>query len=154
MVPGTGDDGRRPVRPRPPDRPRHAFRPVIVPGPGPPRRYRPRHPRLPLPSPHCLTTPTPGDSHMSSEVFEVIPVAHIIGRRTEPTDDYWGGTRSVIRVDGTRFTSDPTKGLEEFSHLEVVFRFHLTDPTDLNLGPPPPPHNPDWPEVRPFGHRT
>ena len=91
---------------------------------------------------------------MSSEVFEAIPVAHVIGGRTEPADDYWGGTRAVIRVDGNRFTSDATKGLEEFSHLEIVFRFHLTNPADLNLGARRPRDNPDWPEVGTFGHRN
>lgn len=91
---------------------------------------------------------------MSSEVFDVIPVAHVIGGRTEPTDDYWGGTRSIIRVDGTRFNSDATKGLDAFSHLEIVFRFHLTDRTDFNLGARRPRDNPDWPEVGIFGHRN
>lgn len=91
---------------------------------------------------------------MNSESFQVIPVAHVIGGRAEPTDDYWGGTRSVIRIDVSRFTADATKGLEEFSHLEIVFRFHLTDPTDLNLGARRPRDNPDWPEVGTFGHRN
>jgi len=35
-----------------------------------------------------------------------------------------------------------------------VFRFHLTDPTDLNLGARRPRDNPDWPEVGIFGHRN
>ncbi|MGH3827702.1 MAG: SAM-dependent methyltransferase [Pseudonocardiaceae bacterium] len=91
---------------------------------------------------------------MRSESFQVIPIAYVVGGRAEPTDDYWGGTRSVIRLDGTRFTPDSTKGLDEFSHLEIVFRFHLTDPADLNLGARRPRDNPDWPEVGTFGHRN
>ncbi|WP_198663984.1 hypothetical protein [Jiangella endophytica] len=71
-----------------------------------------------------------------------------------PTDDFWGGSRSVIRVDGERFTADAVKGLIGFSHLEVVFRFHLTDPADLILGARRPRDNPDWPEVGTFGHRN
>jgi hypothetical protein len=51
--------GRRPLRPRPPDRPGHVHDPVIIPGPGHPRRHRPRHPRLPIPGTNRLTTPTP-----------------------------------------------------------------------------------------------
>ncbi|SEE94357.1 TrmO family methyltransferase domain-containing protein [Jiangella alba] len=89
-----------------------------------------------------------------AESYEVVPVAHVVGGRVEPTDDYWGGTRSIIRIDGERFTSDAVKGLDAFSHLEVVFRFHLTDPTDLNLGARRPRDNPDWPEVGTFGHRN
>ena len=88
------------------------------------------------------------------ETFEIEALGHVVGGRTEPTDDFWGGTRAIIRLDGSRFTPDATKGLEDFSHLEVVFRFHLTDPTDLNLGSRRPRDNPDWPEVGTFGHRN
>ena len=91
---------------------------------------------------------------MDSESFTVHPVAHVIGGRTEPTDDYWGGTRAIIRIDSDRFPVEATQGLEEFSHLEVVFRFHLTDPTDLNLGARHPRDNPAWPKVGIFGHRN
>jgi tRNA (adenine37-N6)-methyltransferase len=86
--------------------------------------------------------------------FQVEPIAQVIGGRIEPTDDYWGGTTSIIRLDSSRFTSDATAGLEDFSHLEIVFRFHLTDPTDLNLGARRPRDNPDWPLVGIFGHRN
>ncbi|MET8625764.1 TrmO family methyltransferase [Kitasatospora sp. NPDC004669] len=88
------------------------------------------------------------------ETFEVEALGHVVGGRTEPTDDFWGGTRAIIRLDGSLFTPDATKGLEDFSHLEVAFRFHLTDPTDLNLGARRPRDNPDWPEVGIFGHRN
>lgn len=88
------------------------------------------------------------------ETFEVEALGHVVGGRIEPTDDFWGGTRAIIRLDGSLFTADATKGLEDFSHLEIVFRFHLTDPTDLNLGARRPRDNPEWPEVGIFGHRN
>jgi tRNA (Thr-GGU) A37 N-methylase len=91
---------------------------------------------------------------MSQDSYDVVPVAHVVGGRAEPTDDYWGGTQAIVRVDDSRFGPESTKGLEEFSHLEIVFRFHLTDPTDLNLGARRPRDNPDWPEVGIFGHRN
>jgi tRNA (Thr-GGU) A37 N-methylase len=91
---------------------------------------------------------------MSQESYDVVPVAYVVGGRTEPTDDYWGGTQAIIRLDDSRFGLESTTGLEEFSHLEIVFRFHLTDPTDLNLGARRPRDNPDWPEVGIFGHRN
>ncbi|RZU50136.1 tRNA (Thr-GGU) A37 N-methylase [Krasilnikovia cinnamomea] len=91
---------------------------------------------------------------MTAEAFMVEPVGHVVGGRVEPTDDYWGGTQAIIRIDADRFTPDSTKGLEAFSHLEIVFRFHLTDPTDLHLGARRPRDNPAWPEVGIFGHRN
>lgn len=91
---------------------------------------------------------------MTRELFEVVPVARVVGGRIEPTDDYWGGTPAIIRIDDERFGADATAGLDEFSHLEIVFRFHLTDPTDLNLGARRPRDNPEWPPVGIFGHRN
>jgi tRNA (Thr-GGU) A37 N-methylase len=91
---------------------------------------------------------------MAGESFTVEAIAHVVGGRTEPTDDYWGGTRSIVRIDDDRFTPEATRELEAFSHLEIVFRFHLTDPTDLNLGARRPRDNPAWPAVGIFGHRN
>jgi tRNA (adenine37-N6)-methyltransferase len=91
---------------------------------------------------------------MAGQPFAVEPIAHVIGGRIEPTDDYWGGTRSIIRIDSNRFDVDATKGLDEFSDLEIIYRFHLTDPTDLHLGARRARDNPDWPEVGIFGHRN
>jgi hypothetical protein len=48
---------------------------------------------------------------MPRQSFEVQPVAYVVGGRLEPTDDYWGGTRSIIRIDSTRFNPDATVGL-------------------------------------------
>lgn len=91
---------------------------------------------------------------MTGESIEVVPIAYVVGGRVEPTDDYWGGTRSIIRIDRDRFTTDATVGLDDFSQVEIVFRFHLTDQTDLNLGVRRARDNPDWPAVGIFGHRN
>lgn len=71
---------------------------------------------------------------MTHRALTVEPVAQVIGGRREPTDDYWGGTRSILRIDNERFDEQSTVGLDAFSHLEVVFFFHLSDQRDLNLG--------------------
>lgn len=102
----------------------------------------------------CPKQPDEESLMADRETFEVEALGHVVGGRIEPTDDFWGGTRVIIRLDGSLFTADATKGLEDFSHLEIVFRFHLTDPTDLNLGARRPRDNPEWPEVGIFGHRN
>ena len=84
----------------------------------------------------------------------VKPVAHVIGGRTEPTDDFWGGSRAIIRIDNLLFGPESVKGLGEFSHLEIVFQFHLVDPADFSTGARRPRNNPAWPEVGVFGHRN
>lgn len=89
-----------------------------------------------------------------AEEFTVVPVAHVVGGRKEPTDDYWGGGRAVIRIDPEQFTVGSVVGLADFSHLEVVFRFHLTDPADLHSEPRHPRNDPKWPAGGVFAHRN
>ncbi|MFF0494741.1 SAM-dependent methyltransferase [Nocardia sp. NPDC004068] len=91
---------------------------------------------------------------MADETFEVTPIAHVVGGRVEPTDDHWGGTEAIIRIDDSRFTEESVQGLDEFSHLEIVFRFHLTDQSDLHFGARSARDNPEWPKVGIFGHRN
>jgi len=81
-------------------------------------------------------------------------VAHVVGGRRKPTDDYWGGSRSIIRIDNPAFGPDSVKNLQDFSHLEVVFHFHLQDADDVSTGARRPRNNPAWPEVGVFGHRN
>jgi tRNA (adenine37-N6)-methyltransferase len=56
---------------------------------------------------------------MADEKFEVVPVAHVVCGRREPTDDHWGGTEPIIRID-KRFTEESVQ-LAEFS---VEPQFH------------------------------
>jgi hypothetical protein len=46
---------------------------------------------------------------MAGQSFRVEPVTQVIGGRIEPTDDYWGGTRSIspTRPTSTSAHADP-----------------------------------------------
>lgn len=90
----------------------------------------------------------------SRDRIELEPVAYVVGGRAEPTDDYWGGATSIIRVDADRFPIESVKNLDSFSHIQVVFHFHKQDLDDLNLSARRPRNNPEWPEVGTFGHRN
>ena len=63
----------------------------------------------------------------------------VVGGRTEPVDDNWGMVESVIRLESTRFENDAVAGLEAFSHLCVVFHFHLVEEADVVTGARHPP---------------
>ena len=89
-----------------------------------------------------------------TEQIVMTPIAHVVGGKTEVADDYWGGTQAIIRIDDPRFTTESVAGLEEFSHLEVVFRFHLQDPDDLHFGARPARNNPRWSATGYFAHRN
>jgi tRNA-Thr(GGU) m(6)t(6)A37 methyltransferase TsaA len=82
------------------------------------------------------------------------PIGVVVGGRTEPIDDDWGAVESVLRLDGTRFGNDAVAGLEEFSHLCVVFHFHLVDEAEVVTGTRHPRGNPNWPRVGMFAQRA
>lgn len=80
------------------------------------------------------------------------PVGVVVGGRTDPTDDHWGDERCVLELD-ERFGPDSIAGLAEFSHLDVVYLFHLVDESDVVTGARRPRGREDWPEVGIFAQR-
>ncbi|HEX4433585.1 MAG TPA: SAM-dependent methyltransferase [Acidimicrobiales bacterium] len=82
------------------------------------------------------------------------PVGFVVGGRSEAIDDDWGAVEAVLRLDGARFGPDAVAGLTDFSHLVVVFQFHLVDPADVQAGARHPRGNRDWPEVGMFAQRA
>jgi tRNA (adenine37-N6)-methyltransferase len=87
-------------------------------------------------------------------VITLQPVGVVVGGRTEPIDDDWGGVEAVIRLDPTQFGPDAVAGLPDFSHLVVVFQFHMVDPAEVQSGARRPRGNPDWPAVGMFAQRA
>lgn len=60
---------------------------------------------------------------MPAESYEVKPVAVVHNDRPDPMDsDHWINVVSTIEVDA-RFPTDCFQGLEDFSHVEVVYVF-------------------------------
>jgi tRNA (adenine37-N6)-methyltransferase len=87
-------------------------------------------------------------------VFTLEPVGVVVGGRVAAEDDDWGAVEAIIRLDGQRFGVDTVAGLDSFSHLCVVFQFHLVDEADVVTGARRPRGNPDWPEVGMFAQRA
>jgi tRNA (adenine37-N6)-methyltransferase len=86
--------------------------------------------------------------------YELKPIGQVTGGRTEPIDDDWGDVEATIELDGDWFTPAVVAGLDAFSHLEVVFLFHLVDPATVHLGARRPRGREDWPEVGIFAQRA
>ena len=87
-------------------------------------------------------------------MIALAPVGYVVGGRREPIDDEWGEVEAVISLDTARFGVDAVAGLEAFSHLVVVFQFHLVDESAVQSGARHPRGNPDWPEVGMFAQRA
>jgi tRNA (Thr-GGU) A37 N-methylase len=87
-----------------------------------------------------------------SKSLEIKPIATVVGGRTKPTDDHWTGT-AIIRLNPD-FPTEVVQGLEEFSHLLVVWHFHKASPDDVALHARSPRNNPQWPTTGTFVHRN
>jgi tRNA-Thr(GGU) m(6)t(6)A37 methyltransferase TsaA len=81
------------------------------------------------------------------------PIGTVVGGRTEPIDDDWGEVEATIVLDD-RFDEDALAGLEDFSHLHVIFHFHLVDEAKIEAGARRPRGREDWPLVGVFAQRN
>ena len=82
------------------------------------------------------------------------PIGSVESPRTEAIDDDWGGVESTIRLDPSRFASDVLAGLDDFSHLDIVYFFDRVDESTINLGSRHPRNRSDWPLVGIFAQRA
>lgn len=86
--------------------------------------------------------------------YVVRPIGHVSSTRAARLDDDWGGVQSVIELDAERFTPASILGLDEFSHVEVLFLFDRFDEAKVAVGARHPRGNEAWPEVGIFAQRA
>jgi tRNA (adenine37-N6)-methyltransferase len=92
--------------------------------------------------------------HDTETVFSMLPIGRVACPRTEPIDDNWGGVVSRVILDGERFTADSLKGLDEFSHIDVVYVFDQVAADSYEVGARRPRGNPEWRSVSVFAQRN
>ena len=80
------------------------------------------------------------------------PIGTVRNSRKEPIDDGWDAIESVIELDA-RFGTDALAALDSFSHVEVLFAFHLVADDNVNTGARHPQGRADWPKVGIFAQR-
>jgi tRNA (adenine37-N6)-methyltransferase len=85
--------------------------------------------------------------------IEIEPIGFVRGGRTEVVDDDWGKVEARIELDTSRFAPESLAGLLDFSHLVVVYHFHLADPAKIELEARHPRGNKEWPKVGIFAQR-
>ena len=79
------------------------------------------------------------------EPIVLTPIGVVHGGRSQIFEDHWGAVVSRLVLDPAVLDPAATDGLGEFSHLEVVFRFHRE--TRVRRGASHPRGNPAWPLV-------
>jgi tRNA-Thr(GGU) m(6)t(6)A37 methyltransferase TsaA len=85
------------------------------------------------------------DNHVS-------PVAWVHSARTAAEDDNWGAVSSEIALDPA-LPDECLDGLETFSHVEIVYFFHLVKDDQIVTSARRPRDNPAWPKVGIFAQR-
>ena len=84
--------------------------------------------------------------------FQVSPVGVVRSPRRDVVDDDWGEVEADI-VLVPPYGPDAVAGLDQFSHVEVLFLFDQVDPAAVHTGSRRPRGNPDWPAVGIFAQR-
>jgi len=79
-------------------------------------------------------------------------IGFVAGKRREVVDDFWGGDEASITLTD-EFGTDALRGLDAFSHVEVLFLLDQVDAAKGLKGARHPRNNPDWPEVGIFAQR-
>ena len=82
-----------------------------------------------------------------TESIPVHPIGHVRGGRDVVEDDAWGAVVSRIELDTGVVEPSGTRGLDGFSHVEVVYLFDRVDPASVCTGARHPRGRRDWPEV-------
>ena len=84
--------------------------------------------------------------------IEMRPIGFVETLRSKIEDDFWGGEQACITLTD-EFSADALRGLEQFSHVEVLFHFHRLDPATIISAARHPRDNAAWPLVGIFAQR-
>jgi tRNA-Thr(GGU) m(6)t(6)A37 methyltransferase TsaA len=80
------------------------------------------------------------------------PVGTVKNSRQLVEDDNWGSIVSLIELEAP-FTEDALFQIEEFSHAEIIFFFHLVQDEKIEMGARHPRNNKDMPKIGVFAQR-
>lgn len=81
------------------------------------------------------------------------PIGRIINERTDIEDDNWGNVISTIELNAET-DIDSLKGINEFSHLEIIYYFDKVDDSKIISGSRHPRNIQHLPETGIFAQRA
>lgn len=82
------------------------------------------------------------------------PIGVVRSPIKEVADDCWGGVIATIELDSNQFGPDCTLGLDQYSHVEVVFLLDRIPPEKIETGARRPRGRADWPKMGIFAQRS
>jgi tRNA (adenine37-N6)-methyltransferase len=86
--------------------------------------------------------------------FTVRQIGVVKSEIKTPSDDCWANLVSEIVLDSNQFTPESTRGLDDFSHVEVVFVFDRVAPERVFTSSRHPRDRSDYPLVGIFAQRA
>lgn len=84
--------------------------------------------------------------------FIIEPIGYVYSERKEPIDDNWNEVKSWIQLNDN-FSKESLDGLNDFSHLEIIYYFHKVNPSNIVNKSEHPRENLNWPKVGIFSQR-
>jgi len=85
-------------------------------------------------------------------LMELTPIGMVKNTRQIIEDDHWGNLVSVIELDPS-FSEEALLQIENFSHAEIIYYFHLVENEKIETGARHPRNNKDWPKAGIFAQR-
>lgn len=84
--------------------------------------------------------------------FTIQSIGTVHNNRPTISDDFWGEVISEIKLHET-FGSEALAGIEQFSHVEIIYVFDKAVGSPVVTGSEHPRENPAWPKVGIFAQR-
>ncbi|PLS17075.1 tRNA (N6-threonylcarbamoyladenosine(37)-N6)-methyltransferase TrmO [Bacillus sp. M6-12] len=84
--------------------------------------------------------------------FSVSAIGAVCNERKTPVDDYWGKVLSEIKLD-QELDISCLDGIDSFSHLEIIFLFHLIEDDKIQYISRHPRNNKEFPKVGIYAQR-
>lgn len=83
----------------------------------------------------------------------LVPIGTVRSERNEPLDDDWDSIDAHIELDAKQYEAESLSGLDDFSHVEVLFIFDRVKPEKIVSGARHPRGRTDWPKAGIFAQR-
>ncbi len=80
------------------------------------------------------------------------PIGIVKNARLTVEDDYWGSVISSIELSAP-YNEESLRGIEDFSHVEIIYYFHQVSEQKIVRGARHPRNNQAWPLVGIFAQR-
>jgi tRNA-Thr(GGU) m(6)t(6)A37 methyltransferase TsaA len=82
------------------------------------------------------------------------PIGEVRSPIKEIMDDCWGGVVATLELDSAQFAPECTLGLDQYSHVEVVFLLDRIPREKIETGARHPRGRADWPKMGIFAQRS